>query len=195
MKKFTFKKDSSLKKHLASKIKLMFVLAAIIGGSVNIARADDTTTKSHSAADTETVSLLNGKQHFKLAGYVQQPAPEGMPGSMYYNKQAKRIILVSEEPVPLAARAGTDHDFLNGLRSFKDKQKAADPSYTVVSEQTEEKNGLEFYHLEATSNMDGTDVFQATLIAVGNHKFSVIQVISNQKDKAGHIAAVKNITG
>lgn len=43
--------------------------------------------------------------------------------------------------------------------------------------------------------MDGTDVFQATLIAVANGKFTIIQVISNQKDKPGHIAAVNNILG
>jgi hypothetical protein len=30
--------------------------------------------------------------------------------------------------------------------------------------------GLKVYHIEATSNMDGTDVFQATLIAVANKK-------------------------
>jgi hypothetical protein len=82
-----------------------------------------------------------------------------------------------------------------GLKSIKDQQKQASPSYKVVSEKTENVKGLKVYHIEATSNMDGTDVFQATLIAVANKKFTIIQVISNQKDKPGHIAAVNNILG
>ena len=43
--------------------------------------------------------------------------------------------------------------------------------------------------------MDGNNVAQATLLAVANKKTTVIQVISNVKDPAGHAAAVNNILG
>ncbi|WP_233473486.1 hypothetical protein [Phytobacter diazotrophicus] len=160
-----------------------------------MASAAEVQTTEQKAATTETISLLDGKQEFQLQGYEVQPVPGGAPGKMYVNKQAKRVLIIGEEDIPLAARAASEDDFLTGLKSIKDQQKQASPSYKVVSEKTENVKGQKVYHIEATSNMDGTDVFQATLIAVANKKFTIIQVISNQKDKPGHIAAVNNILG
>ena len=166
-----------------------------LGCTVNVASAAEVQTTEQKAATTETISLLDGKQEFQLQGYEVQPVPGGTPGKMYVNKQAKRVLIIGEEEIPLAARAASEDDFLTGLKSIKDQQKQASPSYKVVSEKTEHVKGLKVYHIEATSNMDGTDVFQATLIAVANKKFTIIQVISNQKDKPGHITAVNNILG
>ncbi|MGK9173481.1 hypothetical protein KXR87_09635 [Yokenella regensburgei] len=168
---------------------------AALGCTLNVATAAETQKTEQAASSSETLSLLGGKQVFTLQGYEAQPVPGGAPGKMYVNKQAKRVLIIGEEDIPLAARAASEDDFLNGLKSIKDQQKQSSPAYNVVSEKTENAKGLKVYHIEATSNMDGTDVYQATLIAVANKKFTIIQVISNQKDKPGHIAAVNNILG
>lgn len=178
-----------------SKIATALSFAVAIGCTINVASAANVDATKKSAASSETVSLLDGKQLFSLQGYVVQPVPGGAPGNMYVNKQAKRVLIVNEDEKPLIARDGSDKDFLDGMKSIKDKQKESSPSYTVLSEKTENVKGLEVYHVEATSNMGGNEVQQATLIAVAGKKFSVIQIISNYRDKAGHVAAVNNILG
>jgi hypothetical protein len=168
---------------------------AALGCTVNVASAAEAQPTAKTATTTESISLLDGKQQFKLQGYEGQPVPGGAPGTMYVNKQEKRVLIIGEEEIPLAARGASEDDFLTGLKSIKDQQKQSSPSYKVVSEKTENVKGLKVHHIEATNKMDGTDVYQATLIAVANKKFTIIQVISNQKDKPGHVAAVNNILG
>ncbi|MBH3284024.1 hypothetical protein I5N59_25390 [Serratia marcescens] len=166
-------------------------LATAIGGTSLMASAAETTQAA--AAQTETLALLDGKQTFKLQGYEKQPVPGGGPGTMYVNKPEKRVLIIGEEEIPTIARGASDADLLNGMKSIKDKQKQASPSYKVISEKTENINGLPVYHIEATDKMGGNDVQQATLLAVADKKLTVIQVISNHKDKAGHLKAVNNI--
>lgn len=178
-----------------SKIAAALGFAVAMGCTLNVATAAPTAATDKAAASNQTVSLLDGKQVFKLQGYQPQPVPGGAPGTMYHSKAEKRVLIVNEDEKPLIARAASDADFLEGMKSIKDKQKESSPSYTVLSEKTEHVKGLDVYHVEATSNMGGNDVQQATLIAVAGKKFSVIQVISNHRDKAGHIAAVNNILG
>lgn len=181
-------------KKLSTLSAALFFTAAL-GCTANIASAAEAQPTAKNAAAAQTLSLLDGKQTFTLQGYESQPVPGGAPGTMYVNKQEKRVLIIGEEEIPLAARAASEDDFFTGLKSIKDQQKQSSPSYKVVSEKTENVKGLKVYHVEATSNMDGTDVYQATLIAVANKKFTIIQVISNQKDKPGHVAAVNNILG
>ncbi|MFW0700144.1 hypothetical protein [Pantoea sp. R13S299] len=172
-------------------------LTAALGSAPMIASAAEAKTAqaANPQTQTQTISLLDGKQTFKLQGYEKQPVPGGGPGTMYVNKQEKRVLIIGEEEIPVIARGGSDADFLEGGKSIKDKQKQASPSYTVISEKTENANGLPVYHIEATDKMGGNDVQQATLLAVANKKFTVIQVVSNHKDKAGHLKAVNNILG
>lgn len=169
-------------------------LLTALGGAATLASAAEVKAPA-AAATTQTVTLLNGKQVFNLTGYEVQPVPGGGPGKMYVSKQEKRVLLIGEDDIPLVARAASDADFLEGMKTIKDKQKQASPSYTVTSEKMENVKGLEVDHIEATDKMDGKDVLQATLLAAGEKKFTVIQVISGAKDKAGHTAAVNNILG
>lgn len=182
---------------LRKSLKLMgaLCLTAALGCTAVIASAAEVKTPAEAAKNTETLTLLNGKQVFKLQGYEVQPVPGGAPGKMYVNKQAKRALLVGEEDIPLIARGTSATDFLNSMKSIKDKQKSASPAYTVISETTENVNGLQVYHIEATNNMSGSNVLQATLLATDNKKFTIIQIFSNAKDKLGHINAVNNILG
>lgn len=129
-------------------------LATAIGGTSLMALAAETAPAA--ATQTETLALLDGKQTFKLQGYEKQPVPGGGPGTMYVNKPEKRVLIVGEEDIPVIARGGSDADFLNGMKSIKDKQKQASPSYKVISEKTENANGLPVYHIEATDNMGVT---------------------------------------
>ncbi len=170
-------------------------LMTTLGGVTSLATAAEVKAPAATAGTTQTVTLLNGKLVFNLTGYEVQPVPGGGPGKMYVSKQEKRVLLIGEDDIPLVARAGSDADFLEGMKAIKDKQKQASPSYTVTSEKIENVKGLEVDHIEASDKMDGNDVLQATLLAAGEKKFTVIQVISGAKDKAGHAAAVNNILG
>ncbi|WP_231566743.1 hypothetical protein [Erwinia sp. 9145] len=170
-------------------------LVTTLGGPAVMASAAEVKPATTAEAKTETLTLLDGKLPFKLQGYEVQPVPGGAPGKMYVNKQAKRVLIIGEEDVPLVARGISETDFLDSMKVIKDKQKQASPAYHVTSETTENVKGMPVYHIEATSNMGGNDVLQATLLATANKKFTIIQVISNHRDKAGHLAAVNNILG
>lgn len=169
-------------------------VVAALSGAASVAVAADAPAASTAVA-AQKLALLGGKLSFTLQGYEKREVPGAGPGTMYYNKDQKRVIIIGEEPIPMIARGVTDADFLNGLKPIKEKQQAASPDYKVVSEKTETVKGLKVHHIEATDNMDGNNVAQATLLAVGNKKTTVIQVISNVKDPAGHAAAVNNILG
>ncbi|QEI04668.1 hypothetical protein FXN63_01545 [Pigmentiphaga aceris] len=169
-------------------------VVAALAGAANVAIAAD--APAASAAAAQNLALLGGKLSFKLQGFEKREVPGGGPGTMYYNKDQKRVIMVGEDPLPLIARGGTDDDRLNGMKkTVREKQQAASPDYKIVSEKTETVKGLKVHRIEATDNMDGSNVLQATLLAVDNTKLTVIQVISNPKDPAGHAAAVNNILG
>lgn len=168
-------------------------VVAALSGAANVALAAD--APAASAAATQNLTLLDGRLAFKLQGFEKREVPGGGPGTMYYNKDQKRVMIVGEDPIPLIAQGGTDDDFLEGGKTIKDQQKASSPEYKVVSEKTENVRGLKVHHIEATSKMGENNVLQATLLAAGNKKFTVIQVISNPKDPAGHAAAVNNILG
>lgn len=168
-------------------------MAVALSSAANIAVAAEAKTTTADAAASEKVSLLGDHLAFNLQGYEVQPVPGGGPGKMYVNKAQKRVMLIGEDDIPVAGRGATDADFINGMKSIKDKQKQASPDYKVLSEKTENVKGLEVYHIEATDKMDGNNVQQATLLSAADNKFTVIQVISNAKDKTGHAAAVNNI--
>lgn len=166
---------------------------AALGGVANVAVAAD--APAVTSATAQKLALLDGKLAFTLQGFEKRDMPGGAPGTLYFNKDQKRAIIVGEEPVPAVVRGAADDDFLRGLTSIKEKQQAASPDYKVVSEKTESVKGLKVHHIEATDVMGENKVLQATLLAAGNKKLTVIQVISNPKDPAGHAAAVNNILG
>ncbi|NKG30292.1 hypothetical protein HHI26_01445 [Erwinia sp. JH02] len=168
-------------------------MAMALSSAANMAVAAEAKAPVANAAAAEKVSLLGGHLAFNLKGYEMQPVPGGGPGNMYVSKAEKRVLLIGEDAIPVVARGATDADFIDGMKSIKDKQKQASPDYTVISEKTEKVKGLEVYHIEATDKMDGKDVQQATLLSAADNKFTVIQVISGSKDKVGHAAAVNNI--
>lgn len=173
-----------------------YCLVAALCSTANIVSAAETVAPVvASSTATQAVSVLDGKVKFNLQGYEKQPVPGGGAGTMYVNSSAKRVIVVGEDAIPAIARQGNDGDFFEGLKTIKDQQKKASPDYKVTSEKTEKVKGMEVYHIEATSKMEGKDVLQATLLAATADKFMVIQVISNSKDKAGHKAEVNTLLG
>ncbi|EXU77348.1 hypothetical protein [Erwinia mallotivora] len=164
--------------------------------AITAVEASAAESQPSATANSEVLTLLKGKLSFKLQGYDVQPVPGNGPGKMYVNKQAKRVLIIGEEDVPLISRSLSEQEALESMEeSIKERQKQASPAYTVTSEKTENVKGLKVYHIEATSNMGGNNVLQDTLIATADNKFTVIQIISNPKNKAGHISAVNNILG
>ncbi|MCU5775309.1 hypothetical protein N5923_22625 [Erwiniaceae bacterium BAC15a-03b] len=171
----------------------MLSLVATLCGASTMAVAAQTATPAASAPAVQKISLLNGKFAFDLQGYEVQPVPGGAPGKMYVNKQDKRVLIIGEEPVPAVARGGSDADFLEGMKDIRDKQKQVSPDYKVISEKTEKVKGLDVYHIEATDIQGDSHVIQTTLLAVADHKFTVIQIFSGVSNKAAHQLMVNKI--
>ncbi|MBP2170848.1 hypothetical protein J2125_004040 [Erwinia toletana] len=171
---------------------MLSLLAALCGAST-MAAAAQTAMPVASVPAVQKISLLNGKLAFDLPGYEVQAVPGDAPGKMYVNKQDKRVLIIGEEPVPLIARGGSDADFLEGMKVIRDKQKQVSPDYKVISEKTEKVKGLDVYHIEATNVMGGNHVVQTTLLAAGDDKITVIQIISGASNQAAHQLAVNKI--
>ncbi len=71
---------------------------AALGGVASVAVAAD--APAATAVAPQKLALLDGKLAFTLQGYEKRAVPGGAPGTMYYNKDQKRVIIVGEEPVP-----------------------------------------------------------------------------------------------
>ena len=72
-------------------------LKAALGSTPMIASAAEAKTAQAANTQNQTISLLDGKQTFNLQGYEKQPVPGGGPGTMYVNKQEKRVLIIGEE--------------------------------------------------------------------------------------------------
>jgi hypothetical protein len=121
--------------------------------------------------------------------------PGGRSGTLFYNKETNRVVIVGEEPLPATARDSSAQDFLDGMKVIKARQQAASADYQVMRELTERVHGLDVHRIDATDDIQGKQVLQTTLLAVGAQTFIVIQLMSSVQDKTGHATAVSNILG
>ncbi|MBD8491545.1 polyribonucleotide nucleotidyltransferase [Pseudomonas syringae] len=162
---------------------------------------------SKAAAANLQVSLLGGKLAFTLpAGYVKDEMPEvdakaraeGVSGAMYTHPAEKRVLIVTETPIPVGVEASdNDAQVLDELSAAALTQQGS--SYQNVQRLGEQrllkKNGLGVRQLDASATLGGANVLSTTLLAASGSRSAVLNVISSARDPKAHEAAVKAIIG
>lgn len=153
---------------------------------------------------TLKVSTLGGKFAFTLpAGYTANPLPagdagqgtEGASGTMYLNEALKRVVIVTESPIPDGIKV-TDNDdaFLdNAAAGLSSQQRAGLPDYQKLSEKSMKLNTLGLRQIDSSGTMGGGKTLTTTLVAGSGTRMTAIEVVSRAADQAGHDAFVQQI--
>ncbi|KPC32962.1 Uncharacterized protein ABJ99_1815 [Pseudomonas syringae pv. cilantro] len=159
------------------------------------------------AAAAQKVSLLGGKLAFTVpAGFVQGEMPEidakakaqGVSGALYTNATEKRVLIVTETPIPMGVQA-SDNDgvVLDGLvtgilaqqsTGYKDFKKLGDRKIV-------KKNGLGVRQVDTSATMSDTPVLSTSIVTASGSRAAVLNVVSNAKNAKEHAALVKTVIG
>lgn len=185
------------------------VLALLLSTSLApLAVQAETRGKPAKTAPAELkVSLLGGKLAFTLpAGYVKDEMPEidakaraeGVSGAMYTQQAEKRVLIVTETPIPVGVEASDDDaQVLDELTAAALTQQGT--SYQNVQRLGEQRivkdNGLGVRQLDASATLGGAEVLSTTLLAASGKRSAVLNVISSARNPAAHEAAVKAVIG
>lgn len=150
------------------------------------------------------VSTLAGKFGFSLPdGFTANPLPagdaehgtQGASGTMYLNEPQKRVVIVTEAPIP-KGQTVTDNDsaFLDGAASgLVSQQRAGLPDYQKVSEKSMKINGLGIRQIDSSGTMGGGKTVTSTFVAGSGQRMAVVEVVSRATDQAAHDAFVQQI--
>lgn len=163
--------------------------------------------QAHAAPAGLKVSLLGGKLAFTLpAGYIKdemsevdaKARAEGVSGAMYSHRTEKRVLIVTETPIPVGVEASDDDaQVLDELTAAALTQQGT--SYENVQrlgeQRTVKHNGLGVRQLDASATLGGAEVLSTTLLAASGKRSAVLNVISSAKDPKAHEAAVKMVIG
>ncbi|KPX30679.1 hypothetical protein [Pseudomonas ficuserectae] len=175
--------------------------------SVQAATKPQAAAPAAAAAAVQKASLLGGKLAFTIpAGYVQGEMPEidakakaqGVTGALYTNAAEKRVLIVTETPMPMGVQA-SDNDgvVLDGLvtgilaqqsTGYKDFKKLGDKKIV-------KKNGLGVRQLDTSATMSDAQVLSTSIIAASGARAAVLNVVSNAKNPKEHAALVKAVIG
>lgn len=189
-------------------LKAVMVCVALLGCQATLtAQAATKPQAAKQAAAQEKVSALGGKLAFTLPeGFMKGEMPEidekaiaqGVTGSLYTHQVQKRVLIVTETPVPMGVKASdNDTQVLDGLiagtlaqqsGSYKDFQRLAEKRIV-------KKNGLGIRQLDTSATMSTTKVLSTTIVAASGTRATVLNVVSPAKDPAGHAALVKTVIG
>ncbi|MFF7708627.1 hypothetical protein [Pseudomonas sp. NPDC007930] len=170
---------------------------------LNTAQAAEATAPASTKA--QTVSTLGGKFAFSLpAGYAQTALPAGdansgtggAKGVMYMNQAQRRVVMVTEVPIPNGVTTGdNDDEFLSGAtEGFLKQQAQALPDFKKTGEKRFTLGKLGVEQVDSTASMGGGPTLSSTFLAGSGPTMSLVQVISRASDKAGHDTLVKSIS-
>lgn len=182
-------------------ILLGVMLAVSVTAPVSAAQAT-----SKSAAKAIKVSTLGGKFGFSLPdGYKAEELPAGnnengtagAKGTMYMHQQQRRVVIVTQMPVPNGETAkDNDEVFLAGaVAGFEQQQSAALPDYKKLDEKRLPLKKLGVRQIDSSATMGGGRTLVTTFVAASGKQMALIQVISRADDEKGHAAMVKRIAG
>jgi hypothetical protein len=186
-------------------IACLAILSAVAPASVQAETKPK--ARSSSQAAIEKVTVLDGKLSFRLPeGFAKDPMPEidakavaqGVTGSLYTNQADKRVLIITEMPIPMGVEA-TDNDaeVLDGLLvgqqahqsgSYKDFKKLAEKKIV-------KKNGLGVGQLDTSVTMSGAPVLSTTLVAASGKRAAILNVVSRAANAEQHKAMVKTVIG
>ncbi|KPX25157.1 hypothetical protein [Pseudomonas syringae group genomosp. 3] len=159
------------------------------------------------APAAQKVSLLGGKLAFTVpAGYVQGEIPEvdekakaeGVYGVTYTNKAERRVIIVTETPIPMDIEASDNDELvLSGMAtgtlarlrtSYKDFKKLNER--TVLK-----KNGLGVRQVDTSATMSDMKVLSTTIFAASGTRAVTLNLLSRVENPKEHAALVKTVIG
>jgi hypothetical protein len=154
----------------------------------------------------QRVSMLGGKFVFTLPkAYVKGPMEEiddkaraaGVTGSLYMNKPAQRVVIITETPLPDGRKVSSnDKKTLDGI--IADTLKQQQSSYKDFKKLGEKKivrKGLGMRQLDIAGSVDGGRVLSTTVTAASGTRTAMVNVISLAKDAKAHADVVKGVTG
>jgi DNA mismatch repair ATPase MutL len=155
---------------------------------------------------TQNVMMLDNKFAFTLPkDYVQGPMEEiddkaraaGVTGSLYMNKPAKRVVIITETPLPDGQNVPTnDSQTLdNIIAETLVQQQSSYKDFNKLGEKKILRNGLELRQLDISGSVEGGKVLSTTIAAVSGARTAVVNVISLEKDVSAHTAVVNEVTG
>lgn len=155
---------------------------------------------------TQKVTMLGGKFVFTLPkDYVKGPMEEiddkaqaaGVTGSLYMNKPAKRVVIITETPLPDGKTAASnDTETLDTIiAETLVQQQSSYKDFKKLGEKKIVRKGLGLRQLDASGSVDGGKVLSTTITAASGTRTAMINVISLAKDAKAHAAVVKGVTG
>jgi len=164
-------------------------------------------TKTAPAKPTgQKVSMLGGKLVFFLPkDYVKGPMEEiddkaraaGVTGSLYMNTPAKRVVIITETPLPDGKTASSnDTEVLdNIIAETLVQQQSSYKDFTKLGEKKLVRKGLGLRQLDISGSVDGGKVLSTTITAASGTRTAMVNVISLAKDAKAHGVVVKAVTG
>ncbi|WP_024695524.1 polyribonucleotide nucleotidyltransferase [Pseudomonas syringae] len=187
--------------------KAIAMCVALFGAQGIVSVQAATNAPAATAAAAQKASLLGGKLAFTLpAGYVQGEMPEidanakaqGVTGALYSNAADKRVVIVTETPIPMGVQASdNDSVVLEGLvtgilaqqsTGYKDFKKLGEKKIV-------KKNGLGIRQLDTSATMSDAQVLSTTIMAASGTRAAILNVVSNAKNPKEHAALVKAVIG
>lgn len=154
----------------------------------------------------QKVSMLGGKFVFTLPkDYVKGPMEEidekakaaGVTGSLYMNKAAKRVVIITETPLPdgKTVPANDTETLDNIVAETLVQQQSSYKDFKKLGEKKIVRKGLGIRQLDVSGSVDGGKVLSTTVTAASGARLAMINVISLDKDAKVHAAVVKGVTG
>lgn len=165
------------------------------------------TSKTVPAKPTgQKVSMLGGKFVFYLPkDYVKGPMEEiddkakaaGVTGSLYMNKPAKRVVIITETPLPDGKTVpSNDTETLDDIiAETLVQQQSSYKDFSKLGEKKVVRKGLGLRQLDISGSVDGGKVLSTTVAAASGNRTAMVNVISLAKDAKAHGALVKGVTG
>ncbi|WP_341520951.1 polyribonucleotide nucleotidyltransferase [Pseudomonas sp. G.S.17] len=187
---------------------VLFIAAITLGlssASLYAATKHHAAQKTQKAPTGQKVSMLGGKFVFRLPKeYVKSPMPEidakakaaGVTGSLYMNKAAKRVVIVTETPLESGEKVSSnDGPTLDGvIAATREQQKASYKDFKELGEKKMVRRGLGVRQLDIAGSVEGGKVLSTTVAAASGKRMAMVNVISLQKDAKVHGELLKAIT-
>lgn len=174
--------------------------------SSKTAHSSKSSKAAHAKPTGQKVSMLGGKFVFTLPkDYVKGPMEEiddkakaaGVTGSLYMNKPAKRVVIITETPLPDGKKVpSNDTETLdNIIAETLVQQQSSYKDFNKLGEKKIVRKGLGLRQLDVSGSVDGGKVLSTTITAASGTRTAMVNVISLAKDAKAHAAVVKGVTG
>ncbi len=183
--------------------KTLLVSAALV---IGLQGANLSAAPQQKAPSQQKVSMLEGKWVFNLPKeYVKNPMPEiddkaraaGVTGSLYMNKAAQRVVIVTETPLdsPEPVSSNDEATLAGIIAATLEQQQASYQNFKQLGDVKKMvRRGLGLRQLDISGSVDGGKVLSTTVTAASGKRMAMVNVISLEKDAKAHGDLLKGIT-